>query len=189
MRVSAWLVTQIAMTQLASFLALLLFASAVQKLMHRTRAERAVHELSRLPLRHAGIALSAAALAEVLAGGLLWLPAGRLAGAVFAALIWGCYFASMLLNVRAGFRDVDCGCSFGATHGRLGAFQLLRTLVLAALAAAIALSAVAAPGAVPYEVSAAAIATQILSAAALLALYGALDHVMALQPLRTGELR
>jgi hypothetical protein len=63
----------------------------------------------------------------------------------------------------------------------LGAFQVARNLVLAALAVFIAwVSAV--DGTVSTQ------GTFVLGGLALLALYGALDQVMALQPLRSGEL-
>jgi hypothetical protein len=51
---------------------------------------------------------------------------------------------------------------------------------------AVALSAAIAPGSLAYDVSDAAIATQLLAGVALLALYVALDQVMTQQPLRTG---
>lgn len=174
------------MTQLASFVALLLIASALHKWLGRRRAERAVHELTGVPLRYAGLALNAACFAEILAGALLCVPTARTAGAVLATLIWSSYFAFMLRAHRTGSRDLDCGCSFGSLQHPLGAFQLFRTLVLAGLAFSIALMAGSTPGAGADGASPAAIATQILSGTALLALYAALDQVMALRPLRTG---
>jgi hypothetical protein len=63
---------------------------------------------------------------------------------------------------------------------------MLRAALLALLGFVIALSAAIAPGALAYDVSMAAIATQVLAGAALLALYAALDQVMSLQPLRDG---
>jgi Methylamine utilisation protein MauE len=88
--------------------------------------------------------------------------------------------------VAAGRSEIDCGCSFGAAHRALGLFQMLRTAMLALLGFAIAFAAAVAPGALAYDVSAAAIATQLLAGVALLMLYVALDQVMGLQPLRTG---
>jgi hypothetical protein len=89
----------------------------------------------------------------------------------------------LLLIVRAilqNRRDVDCGCSFGPAAGHLGAFQLARNATLALLAAGTWLADRG--GGVAISSS------QILAGTALLALYGALDQVMGLKPLRTGEI-
>ena len=80
-----------------------------------------------------------------------------------------------------GRREVDCGCTFGDTHRQLGAYQVARNAVLAA--SAVLVAAVSAL----YGVSSIG-AEQFLAAAALLALYGALDQAMALQAPRAGEL-
>jgi hypothetical protein len=63
----------------------------------------------------------------------------------------------------------------------LGSFHVARNAVLAGLALLIAWVS-ASSGSVSAQVS------QVLGAIALLALYGACDQVMALQPLRTGEI-
>jgi hypothetical protein len=63
----------------------------------------------------------------------------------------------------------------------LGSFQIARNVVLAALAACIAWVSA-------WSAAAPTQGTFILGGLALLALYGALDQVMALQPLRSGEL-
>jgi hypothetical protein len=91
------------------------------------------------------------------------------------------YGALIVRAIVQGRRDVDCGCSFGPAVKPLGSFQVARNLVLAAVAVFIA-AVSAFHGAVPTQ------GTFLLGGLALLALYGALDQVMALQPLRSGEL-
>ncbi len=90
-------------------------------------------------------------------------------------------FAGVPGALAQGRREVDCGCSFGPTSKPLGSFQIARNLVLAALAVFIAWAS-AFRGTAPTQ------GIFVLGGLALLALYGALDQVMALQPLRRGEL-
>jgi hypothetical protein len=184
--VSLTMVAQIAIAQLASFASLLLALAAVHKLSGHARATQAVQDLTGLPRTLAAPAASAIAAAELAAAAGLWIAPLRFDAALLAALIWSGYFVFLLQAVAAGRSDVDCGCSFGAAHRPLGLFQMLRAAMLALLGFVIALSAAIAPGALAYDVSMAAIATQLLAGAALLALYAALDQVMSLQPLRAG---
>jgi hypothetical protein len=163
--------------QLAAFLALLLAAAAVHKWMRSAHLRTAVQELAGVPRAAAAWAVMAAALGEALAAAMLFVPAYRAAGAVLAALMWGGYLALILRAIAAGRRDVDCGCSFGRTRHPLGVFEAARNVVLVAMALLVAASAGGAP---PLA------ASQLLAACAFLALYGALDQVMALQPLRRG---
>jgi hypothetical protein len=179
-------VAQIAIAQFAAFASLLLLAAALHKLFDRARATRAVGALTGLPAALAGPAMLAIAAAELLAAALLWVAPLRFVAALIAALIWSGYFVFLLQAMAAGRSDVDCGCSFGAAHRPLGLFQVLRTALLTLLALLVALSAGIAPGMLAYDVSAVAIATQLLAGLALLALYAALDQIMALQPLRSG---
>lgn len=180
------LVVQIAIAQLAAFASLLLLAAAGHKVLDRARAARALQGLTGLHLALAGPAVLIVAAAEALAAVGLWLAPLRFDAALLAALVWGGYFVFLLQAVAAGRSEVDCGCSFGAAHRPLGLFQMLRAALLVLLALVLALSAAATPAALPYDASLAAIATQLLAGLALLALYLALDQVMALQPLRAG---
>jgi uncharacterized membrane protein len=168
-------------SQLAAFLALLLATSAVHKAMSWQRTRSVIHEFAGVPRAAAAPAGLAAALCELLAAGLLFVPAGRLWGAVLAALILSAYLALMVRALLQGRRELDCGCSFGGTAHPLGAYEVARNAVLAAFALLIAGSA-AEGRELPVS------APQILAACALLALYGALDLVMTFQPLRRGEL-
>jgi hypothetical protein len=173
-------VTRLLVSQLAAFLGLLLMTSSVHKGIHWTHTLRVVHDFAGVPRSASPFAVIAAALGELLAGALLFVPAYRLAGALLAALLWGSYLALIVRAILQGRRDVDCGCSFGPTQRPLGLFQVARNAVLVAFALLVAVSA--ANGGVPAP------ASQVLAACALLALYGALDQVMALQPLRRGEI-
>ena|SRR5271165_3160192 len=181
--------------QIGLFLALLLCVSALHKILWRSRTQHAVAELSGLGRRGAGVALFAAAAAEFAAAG--WTLAQSAAqGALLAALIWSGYFALIARAVLAGRREIDCGCSFGATHRPLGAFHLWRAATLVALAGLLAATGwsaefdVHAPALVLLDGAGALGAlSQGLGAFALLALYAALDRVMAIGPLRGGVLR
>ena len=167
--------------QMAVFQAMLLAASAVHKAARWTHSRNLMRQFAGVPRVLAASSLGAATTVELAAGALLVVPAHRMTGAVLAALIWTLYVVLIVRAIVQGRRDVDCGCSFGPTSRPLGSFQIARNLVLAALAVFVAWVS-AFPGAVALP------GTHILGGLALLALYGALDQVMALQPLRSGEL-
>jgi uncharacterized membrane protein YphA (DoxX/SURF4 family) len=173
-------VMRLLISQLAAFLALLLLAAAVHKAIRWPQTRRVVRDFAGIPRSASSVAALAAAVGETLAGVLLFVPAYRAAGAALAALLWGAYSILIVRAIVEGRRDVDCGCSFGPNQRPLGVFQVARNAMLVILALLVAVSA--AGGGVPVA------ASQILAACALLALYGALDQVMALQPLRRGEL-
>jgi Methylamine utilisation protein MauE len=175
-------VIQLLAGQFAAFLAALLLASGLHKLIRRRHIQTVVQEFAGVPRYLAPFTVVGVALGELLASLLLWTPPYRVVGGLLAALIWGVYLALILHAIARGRRDVDCGCTFGAAHRPLGVFQVVRNAVLVCTAVLVAMgSAASVPGAV--------IASQIVAAFALLALYGALDQVMALMPLRRGELR
>jgi hypothetical protein len=167
--------------QMAIFQAMLLAASALHKAARWTHSRTVLRQFAGVPAVLAGASLGAATAAELAAGALLMLPAWRTTGAVLAALIWVLYLALMVRAIAEGRRDVDCGCSFGPASRPLGWFQIGRNLVLAALAAFVAWESA-------FAATAPTQGTFVLGGLALLALYGALDQVMALQPLRSGEL-
>lgn len=173
-------VVQLLVVQLAAFEAVLLLASGLHKLIRRERTRAVVQEFARVPRHFAPVAVATVALLELLASLLLWIPATRAAGGVLAVLIWGGYLALILRAIAQGRRDVDCGCTFGAAHRPLGVFQVTRNVTLTGVALLVAAGSAA--GAAPVA------ASQILAALVLLALYGALDQVMALTPPRRGEL-
>jgi hypothetical protein len=115
---------------------------------------------------------------EGLAAALLFLPAYRVLGALLAASLMTAYLALIARALIAGRRDVDCGCSFGGARHGLGGFEVGRNAVLAAMALFVAASAVRGGPAIA--------ASQVLAAAALLALLGALEQVVGLRPMRKG---
>jgi uncharacterized membrane protein YphA (DoxX/SURF4 family) len=169
------------LVQLAAFQAALLIASGLHKLISFDRIQSAVRKFAGVPSAFAPAAVVGAAAAELLAGILLLTPSLRAVGAALAMLIWGGYLLLILRAVAQGRRAVDCGCSFGAAQRPLGAYHVVRNAALTG--AALLVAAGAAQGAA-VSVS----GPQILAALALLALYGALDQVMALTPPRAGEL-
>jgi len=174
-------VIQLLVVQLAAFQAVLLLASGLHKLTRLGRIRSVIHDFAGVPRYLAPAAGVGVAVTEMLVGLLLWTPSYRAVGGVIAVLVWGGYLVLIVRAIAQGRRDVDCGCTFGATQRPLGVFQVMRNGVLVCVAMVVAVGS-AASDAGPV------IASQILAAFALLALYGALDQVMALTPLRRGEL-
>jgi hypothetical protein len=176
-----WTAAVLALTaQLAAFLAALLAASAAHKALRWRRARAVVRQFAGVPEPLTAAALAAAVAIELSAALLLLDPGRRAAGAMLAALLWTGYLLLIVRAIAEDRRDVDCGCSFAPAARPLGAFQATRGAVLTALAG-LAAWVSAAIGSVPEQGS------QVLGAIALLALYGALDQVLALRPLRAGE--
>jgi hypothetical protein len=174
-------VLQLLVVQLAAFQSVLLLASGLHKLIRRGRTQAVIHDFAGVPLYLAPAAAVFVAVTEMLAGLLLSMQSYRTAGGLLAVLIWGGYLSLILRAIAQGRRDVDCGCSFGPTQRPLGVFQAVRNMVLAGMAVLVAAGSAA-------TVAGALVPSQVLAAFALLALYGALDQVMALTPLRSGEL-
>jgi Methylamine utilisation protein MauE len=184
-------------TPLAGFLALLLLASGLHKIIRRDRSQLVVREFAGVPRALAPFAVMAVAGSESIAGLLLLTPAYRAVGGVLAAVIWAVYLGLILRAIAQGRRDVDCGCTFGTAHRPLGAFQVTRNAVLVSMAAVVAMGALASVGAevnvgmganMASTAGGPLVASQILAALALTALYGALEQVMALTPPRRGVL-
>lgn len=166
--------------QMALFQALLLGVSALHKAAGWMRSVGVVRRFAGVPRSLAPATLGAIVAAELAAGALLIVPSRRAMGATLSALIWSVYLALILRAIVQGRREVDCGCSFGSASRPLGSFQVARNAVLAGLAMLTAAVSYCSGGV-------AAEASQVLGGVALLALYGALDQVMAVQPLRRGE--
>jgi hypothetical protein len=171
---------QALVAQLAIFQTLLLAASAVHKGVKWSYSKGVVQQFIGVPRSAAASALVAAISLELIAAALLVVPGYRAAGAALAALIWAVYLAFIFRAILRNRRDIDCGCSFGPTSRPLGAFQLARNALLAGVALFIA-------GVSAMSGGVAVMGSQVLGGIALLALYGALDQVMALRPLRGGE--
>lgn len=165
------------LAQLAAFLALLLTVSAAHKALSWRRTLRVMEDFASVPPRAAFAAGFAACLLEALAAASLLVPDHRRAGASLAAVIFAMYLALIARVVVQRREEVDCGCSFGTGPKRLGPFEMARNGVLCGSALVLAAFA---QDAVPIAPS------QLLAACALLALYGAIDQLMALQPMRRG---
>jgi hypothetical protein len=174
-------VARLLIVQLAAFLAALLWASGLHKLVRRERTQAVMREFAGVPPRLAPSAVGAVAVTEVLAGVLLWLPWSRALGGALALLIWGGYLGLILRAIAQGRRDADCGCSFGAGQRPLGAYHVTRNVGLSGAALLVAAASSASSGPAVTSV-------QILAALTLLALYGALDQVMSLAAPRAGAL-
>jgi uncharacterized membrane protein YphA (DoxX/SURF4 family) len=170
-------VAVVLLAQIATFLAVLLTGSAVHKAFSWRRTRTVVQAFAGVPRRAASAAALAACAIEALAGALLILPDHRRAGAALASAILVIYLALIARAVILNRGVVDCGCSFGGGSRNLGKFEIVRNAVL--LSAALLLLAYADAIASPAP-------SQLLAACALLALYGAVDQLMALQPLRRG---
>ena len=165
--------------QAACFEAALLTVSVLHKLADWPHAASVIREFARVPPLLVRPALCAVVLAESTAAVWLVMPARSASGGMLAGAIWMLYLGLIVRAILQGRRGADCGCSFGPTARPLGLFQVARNATLAALAGFCAW-----PGMGNGGVQ----GSQVLAAAALLALYGAVDQVMALQPLRGGEI-
>jgi hypothetical protein len=171
-------IVQTLAAQVAAFLAFLLAASAAHKWYRWKDTIRVVGDFGGVPRAAATPVALAVGLTEWLAAALLFSPSYRVLGGLLAASILTVYLALIARSLIAGRRDVDCGCSFGAARRSLGTFEAVRNSVLAAMALCVAASTVSGGAAIA--------ASQVLAAAAMLALYGALDQAMGLQPMRKG---
>jgi uncharacterized membrane protein YphA (DoxX/SURF4 family) len=175
--IAAYEVLAVLLAQLGAFLALLLVVSAAHKALSWQRTRTVVQNFAGVPRPAAAAAAAAACAIEGLAGLLLILPDYRRAGAVLATAIFALYLVLIVRAVAQRRGAVDCGCSFGASSRQLGPFEIARNAVL--LAAATLLFAFA-------EAVAPLAPSQLFAACALLALYGAIDQLTELQPMRQG---
>jgi uncharacterized membrane protein YphA (DoxX/SURF4 family) len=170
-------VAGVLLEQIAAFLAVLLIASAVQKALGWRRTRTVVQDFAGVPRRAASTAAFVACALEALAGALLMLPDHRRAGAALASALLSVYLALIARAVALDRGVVDCGCSFGAGSRSLGKFEIVRNAGLLTIALLLFADADAIASMAP---------SQLLAACALLALYGAVDQVMALRPMRRG---
>jgi hypothetical protein len=171
-------IDQVLAAQVAAFLAFLLAASAAHKWWRWRATLEVVRDFAGVPRTAAAAAAIIVGAVEWLSAALLFVPSYRVLGALIASMVLTVYLSLIARSMLAGRRDVDCGCSFGPARRPLGAFEVGRNAVLAAMALFVAASAArGGPMIAP---------SQVLAAAAMLALYAALDQVMALRPMRPG---
>jgi hypothetical protein len=119
------------MGDITFFLAIVLAASAVHKLVERERLATATAQLLRLPAALGTVISLAVAALEALAAIALVIPDSRAIGALLAATIWGAY--AIALASRYG-QSLDCGCNFGARAKPVDTFMVARAAGLSALA-------------------------------------------------------
>jgi len=168
-------VVEFLIAQMSLFLALLLTASALHKVFQFERVRTAAAELVGLSRRLASAAVVGATLLEASAALLICITPMRSIGAGLAAVVFAAYLVSIVRAIGDDRRDVDCGCSFGTAHRRLGAFETLRNSTL--LVEAIVVSIGSAASATSLGIS------DFLPAFVFMALYFAFDEVMAVQPI------
>jgi uncharacterized membrane protein YphA (DoxX/SURF4 family) len=125
------------MQAVALFLAALLGASALHKLLARERLVAVTARLAGVGLSSGTLLLALAATLEALAALALLVPALRLGGACAAAVLWLGY--ALALGRHRG-QVLDCGCDLIAREKPVDAFAIARPLLLAALAAFAALA-------------------------------------------------
>lgn len=125
------------MQALALFLAALLAASALHKLLARERLTAVTARLAGVHLPTGLLLLIVAASVEALAALALAVPALRSGGALAAAALWLAYAAALW---RRRGTVLDCGCDLVARDKPVDAFVIARPLLLAGLAGSVALA-------------------------------------------------
>jgi hypothetical protein len=167
--------------QLAAFQALLLVASSFHKIRKWSYSRSVLRQFAGVPSSLTAALLGLTVAGEAASALLLVMPTSRTTGAILASVIWSVYLVLILRAIAQGRREVDCGCSFGSARHSLGSFEVARNAVLLGFAMLIV-------GVSAQSGEASIQGSQVLAACALFALYGALDQVMALRPLRVGEI-
>lgn len=124
----------------ALFLALVLAAAAVHKLVARERLIAATGRLLGLQPPLAAVAMLAAAAIEAVAAIALILPPVRPIGALLAALLWLGYGVALLAARRRGESAFDCGCGFAVQRKPVDRFTIVRPFGLVLLATLVALT-------------------------------------------------
>ena len=125
------------MAPLMLFLAAMLFASALHKLLARERLVTVTARLAGTTLPAAALLLALSATLEALAALTLLVPALRIGGAGAAAMLWLGYGFALW---RQRGKVLDCGCDLVARERPVDALAIGRPLLLAALAIAAALA-------------------------------------------------
>jgi hypothetical protein len=154
----------------ALFLALVLAAAAVHKLVARERLATATGQLLRLQPPLAMVAMLAAAAIEAVAAIALVMAPTRPIGALLAALLWLGYGAALLSSLRRGDAAFDCGCSFTAQRKPVDRFTVARPFALMIVAGLVAVAPEAPAPLVEPVFAALALYTLLLAAGEIAAL-------------------
>lgn len=125
------------MAALTLFLAALLGASALHKLLARERLSAVTARLAGVALPAGALLLALAATLEALAALALLIEPLRSGAALTAAALWFTYGASLW---RQRGKVLDCGCDLVAREKPVDSIAIARPLLLAALAAGAALA-------------------------------------------------
>jgi hypothetical protein len=112
----------------------LLFASAA---WHKWRSDgEFAATLGAYEILPAALTRSAAAALpalELLSAAALLVPQARTAGMIAAALLLLMYAGAIVLNLKRGRHDLDCGCMVAGKRGRIAAWMVWRNAGLALL--------------------------------------------------------
>ena len=122
----------------ALFLALVLAAAAVHKLVARDRLAMATGRLTGLAAPLAGVVTLTAAAIEAAAAIALVLTPVRPIGALLAAALWLAYGVALLAARRRGESTFDCGCGFAVQRKPVDGFTSARPFGLALIATLVA---------------------------------------------------
>lgn len=151
--------------------------SAASKLRALDELEGIVADYRLLPEALVRPAARALPAAEILAGGLVLVPPLRPLGGALAIGLLLLFAAAMAVNLARGRSEIDCGCYIGRQKERIGWGLVARNLVLVLLALPLlAGGGAAAPGLLD-------LATILLAAGSLLALYAAYSRLAGLAPI------
>lgn len=164
-------VVEFLVAHMSLFLALLLTASALHKGFQFERVRNAAAALVGLSGHWASAAVTLVTSLESLAALLICVPGARPLGAWMAVGIFAMYLAVILRAIVKDSREVDCGCSFGSAHRRLGAFEVCRNSIVLMTAIAVSIHSSASEASLSFP--------DLLPAFVFLALYFAVDEVMA----------
>lgn len=126
---------------IASSLGLLLGAAAVHKLRDPGRFRAIIAGYRLLPRALELPAAIVVIAVELLAAGLLVLPARRTLGAVLTAALLAGYAIALAINLGRGRTRIDCGCLGFGHADRIGWWMVGRNVALVALALVAALPA------------------------------------------------
>jgi hypothetical protein len=161
------------MAAIALFLALLLGASALHKVVARERLGPVVARLAGVSLPLGAVLLALTATIEALGALAMSFATLQPFAAFGAAGLWGVYALAL---VRHRGKVLDCGCDFVARERPVDAFAMLRPALLASLALL-----VGSAGAPSFTLE------TPFAAAALAALWFAAGELHAIPPIRSAH--